>query len=194
MKRIFSTIMPLIALAVINVSMALQAPSPATAPALAPGAKPAVSNAHVPPAMKLAGELWKLGYHEENPKYDIAEYVIENQTIDNWLQMFTYQKFKVAYPAGLLLVNFADQQIAELKKRKYDLVYTVHSSSADDAIIEFQIKSPVDQQQDEIQRLVKGDKEFYILHYVSKKMDMGDVERNKWIAILKGLNVKKFQS
>jgi hypothetical protein len=187
MKGLFRKIIPLAALAVINVSIAATETAPAATPVTVPATP-------LSPTVQLAGELWKLGYHEENATDDIAEYVVENQTVDNWLQMFTFQKFKVAYPADKPLVNFADQQIAELKKRKYDLVYTVHSSSPDDAIIEFQIKSPVDQQQDEIQRLIKGDKEFYILHYVAKKMDMGDAERNKWIAVLKNLNVKIFQS
>lgn len=172
---------------------AVTAPTTKTAVVSTPApADKSADNIKLPQTLKLAGETWKLGFHEENAKFDTAEYVMDDQTVQNWQQMFTFQKFKTEFPGDVLLVTFADQQIAELKKRGYDIKYTVHSSSADEAIIEFQVNNPVDQQQDEIQRLIKFGKQFYIFHYVSKKMDMGEAERNKWIAALKGLQVSKF--
>jgi len=70
MKGLFKKIIPLAALAIINVSMAATETAPAVPPAVTPETVPATP---LSPSVQLAGELWKLGYHEENATDDIAK-------------------------------------------------------------------------------------------------------------------------
>lgn len=146
-----------------------------------------------PPSMVFSDQKWQLGFHDENDDLAMAEYVTRGETVENWTELVTFQEFKLAFPPQVTPIAFADKQIEGLKAKGYEIIYTNIESSAKEAIIEFQVKSPVAQQQDEIQRLIRmPNNTFVILHYVIKKYDMGNTERAKWVQVLKMINISAF--
>jgi len=52
-------------------------------------------------------------------------------------------------------------------------------------IFEFKVEKPLNLQQDEIQKVVKGKDGMYVIHYAIKKSDMGEINRKKWIDNIK---------
>lgn len=141
----------------------------------------------------IADKQWKLGFKDENKDSLIQEYVINNETVNNWTELFTFRKFKFAFPTQVTPDVFAENQLTALKSKGYQYLYTKHETSPQESIVEFRITSPVDDQQDELQRIIKTPNgEFIILHYAVRKSDMTELERQKWITALKNIDLNSF--
>lgn len=140
------------------------------------------------PSLSLGGKEWRLRYKAETNETKILEFVTNSETINKWTELVTFQKFKYKFPKTVTPMSFADKEIANIKEKGYKYTYTSFDSSPLEATIEFRILAPLDQQQDEIQRIIKTpEDELIVLHYAIKKNDMGDMERTKWVGALKGI-------
>lgn len=139
-------------------------------------------------SLSIGGKEWRLRYKAETNETKILEFVTNSETINKWTELITFQKFKYKFPKTVAPMSFADKEIANIKEKGYKYTYTSFDSTPLEATIEFRILTPLDQQQDEIQRIVKTpDDELIVLHYAIKKSDMGDMERSKWVSVLKGI-------
>lgn len=147
-----------------------------------------------PTSLKLGDEQWQLGNHEENGDLMLAEYLTNNEKIDNWSRLFTLQMFKFDLKKGVTTDMFANAEVSPLKDQGYKVIFNTLKSSPQDAIIEFRIEEPVSEQQDELQRIIidKNNK-LTVIHYVEKKSDMGDAQRKKWTDILKNFDLSRLQ-
>lgn len=128
----------------------------------------------------LANRQWTLGYQDENQDTKIQEYVTNNETVNNWTELFTFQLFKSSFPKEISPSAFADREMEGLKTKGYKYQFSKLSSSAKEAVIEFRVSFPEEEQQDEIQRIIRNEKnQMIVIHYVIRKEDMGDGERKK---------------
>lgn len=140
------------------------------------------ANYNFPKVYNFNGNEWKLGYQNESEHTIIAEYVTDKETVKNWTQLFTYQVLKKALPTNVTPRDFGDHVDAALKGQGIDYKFKVLSASDDEAMIEFQVWKPLEQQQDEIQRIIKTPKGIFVLmHYVIKRPDMGKELRAQWV-------------
>lgn len=146
------------------------------------------SAAAMPPAtLTMADKEWKLGFKDENNNSQVLEFVINNENVNNWTELFTFQKFKVAFPKEILPASLAEKELAELKMKGYQPIFTTIENSQQEILIEFRVNSPIEQ--DELQRIIRTPADqFIVLQYAVHKSDMGDAERNKWIEALKKID------
>lgn len=138
-------------------------------------------------SLVLADKQWKLGFKDENTNSKIMEFIMQNDdSVNNWSELLTFQKFKMTFPKEVLASACADKIITAIKAKGVQYTYTSFESSPQEAIFEFRITSPVEQQHDELQRIIRTpDNHFIVLQYAVHKSDMGDTERMKIIDALK---------
>lgn len=143
-----------------------------------------------PATLNFNGTEWKIDFADKNSSMLIVEYVTDGENVKNWKRLFTYQELLHKLPEGITPKQFAENIEGQIKEMKLEGKFTYLESSDTEAIFEFQIMNPKDQQQDEIQRIILGkDRDFYVIHYVERKPDMGDAKRKEWIENLKGFKV-----
>ena len=143
-----------------------------------------------PATLNFNGTEWKIDYADKNDIMLIVEYVTGNESVQKWTKLFTYQQLLHKLPPKITPKQFAENIEAQIKKMNIEARFNYLESSDSEAIFEFQVLKPADQQQDEIQRIILGkDREFYVLHYVEKKTDMGDAARKQWLENLKNFDV-----
>lgn len=153
-------------------------------------ATPTVPKTNFPATLTLGDQKWELANNQEDDNLVLGEYITGGEKIDAWTQLVTFQKFKFAINKEVTPAMFAQSEIDELNKQKYKMASNIIESNPQEALMEFRISSPEAEQQDEIQRIIKTpDDKLIVLHYVIKKADMGDEERNKWIDILKKIDI-----
>lgn len=131
---------------------------------------------------------WKAAWGEHKETITTIEYIPAGQNINHWSELITTQ-----FIPGLEEVSakeFANRFFDDLKKS--GVVYTtkIIEQQGKTVIFEFQVQQPKNLQQDELQKIVKGDKGIYVLHYTIKKEDMGEKNRQKWIQHLKNSTLK----
>lgn len=144
-----------------------------------------------PPELSLGGQSWKLGYNAENDNLAMAEYVTNGENVNNWNQLVTFQKFKHDFDKGITPTDIINKEIAQLNTMKnYKAIFNTTKLNDNEAIFEFRITQPSTEQQDELQRVIlTPNRKLIILHYVIKKLDMGQPARDQWITALKNINV-----
>lgn len=148
------------------------------------------AHGNFPTTLMLNNQQWKLDNFQENSDVQLAEYVTGKDTVNNWSQLVTFQNFRFAIKKELTPAMFADVEMSELKKQKYTISFKKIESNSQEAFIEFSVQAPKDKQQNEIQRIViTPDHRLIVLHYVIKKLDMGEAERNNWIKALKSIDL-----
>lgn len=163
-------------------------PPPANTQTTAPS--PSEAKDKFPATLNLGGIEWKLGNEQQDKDVHLAEYVSNNENVNNWTQLVTFQKFKFIFPKEVTPSKFAEGEFSQLQKQGYKLKTSIIESSPDQAIMEFRIEEPTAEQQDELQRIIKTTNgQVLVFHYVIKKSDMGAAERSKWITALKGIDM-----
>jgi len=145
-----------------------------------------------PTTLTIDSATWSLDFKQQNEDNKIGEYVTNHETVDNWTQLITLQYFNMNFSDEVTPKFFADSEIEQFKTHGYELDYSVISASPEEAIIEFKVKKPIADQQDELQRILKTKNQgVFIIHYVIKKPDMGESERTKWIGFLKSITLQQ---
>lgn len=127
---------------------------------------------------------WIASWGKDEPAITTVEYLIKGDNIDHWTELVTSQ-FLPGLQNRTTPKIFADSTMAHMKQSGLSPLFTTHLETPKDFIFEFQISSPTSVIQDEIQRIFATDKGIYIIHYVIKKADMGEQERQNWIQLLK---------
>lgn len=157
----------------------------------------AQNSQHVNPNIKEYEKLniafderaWQLAWGKSTGSITTVEYVPGGDSIEHWKELITSQYFpnlqNKASPK-----EFADLIVQDLKDSGFKPIVQFLQESPEQVIFEFQIKSPKNQIQDEIQMITKDNKGLYVLHYVVKKTDMGAETRAKWSRNLMDTKVK----
>lgn len=143
-----------------------------------------------PSTLSFDNQQWKIDSTDKNENMLITEYTTNNESVHNWTRLFTYQELMHKLPSDVSAEVFAKNIESQIKQLKLDAKFTFIESSANETIFEFQIMSPQENIQDELQRItLDKDGHFYVMHYVEKTSDMGDKTRQEWIQNLKNFKV-----
>lgn len=127
---------------------------------------------------------WKVVWGKKTEEITVVEYVPANDNIEHWQELVTSQ-FIPGLQTRINIKQYIDSIINNLKESGFKPTVTIIEETPEHALFEFRIASPENMQQDELQFVTKGKDGFYILHYVIRKEDMGQSNREKWIELLK---------
>lgn len=139
--------------------------------------------------LNLNQNEWKVGWTSLTPEISTIEYIPHGQDIHNWRAMITTQFFP-NFPATVSPKTVALKVLSGLQEKGFNPSVSYYAESNDEIIFEFQIFSPAEQAQDEIQRIIKSPKGMHIVHYTIKQSDMGEKERDKWLTFIKDASLK----
>lgn len=131
---------------------------------------------------------WKMAWGKKTDVVTTLEYIPADDDINQWQELVTSQFFP-GLQNKITPTEFARFMIQQLKEAGYSADTKIIKDTADQAILEFSIKTPANQQQNELQMITRDKNGLYVLHYVVKKVDMGKDERMKWLKILENAQV-----
>lgn len=131
---------------------------------------------------------WHPVWGEHKDSITSIEYLPVGKSIDKWQELITSQF--VPESTNVSAVEFGNRFLKDLKKT--GVIYSVHIIEKHPKlfIFEFRVKQPHNLQQDELQKITKGDDGLYIVHYAVKKADMGVESRARWLKNLKSSTLK----
>ena len=132
---------------------------------------------------------WKAAWGERKEYITSIEYIPIGQNINNWQELVTTQF--IPGVADVSAKQFAQRFLADLKKSHVVYTFNILSEQKNIVIFEFQVHKPKNLQQDEIQKIVKGPKGLYILHYAIKKENMSSHNRSEWLNNLQQSTLKE---
>lgn len=127
---------------------------------------------------------WQMAWGNKNSIGTTIEYIPAGDDINHWQELVTSQSFP-ELQKKYTLKQFANSLIENIKSLGYQPIITFYEDTENRAILEMRIEQPKNQVQDELVMLTEDDKGIYLLHYVIKKADMGDKNRQKWLKNLK---------
>lgn len=139
--------------------------------------------------IKFDHRLWIAVFEKADPMMSSVEYIVQGDDINHWHELITSQ-FSDKIPKEITVQQFAELAMNNMKKAGFNPLVTVHESSPEQLVFEFRILEPKSQEQDELQIIKKINNNFYILHYVIKKADMGSDNRTLWLNNLKKSTIK----
>lgn len=116
------------------------------------------------------------------------EYIPKDDTLELWHEMITSQ-FIPRAQAMMTPRQYFNREMESIINAGFQPVQTIMKETPDEVIAEFQVKPPAAVNQDEIQRIIKTDNGFYVLHYATRSGDMGAAERAKWLTNLKNSTI-----
>ncbi|STX29368.1 Uncharacterised protein [Legionella beliardensis] len=132
--------------------------------------------------------FWQAAWGKQTDAITTIEYVPAGDDIDQWQELITSQ-FIPSATQQLSPRQYLDLIIANFRQSGLDPKVTIHEQTPKQIIFEFQINTPKNLQQDEIQKVTQTDNGLYLLHYVTKKPDMGTENRQKWLNNIKASRV-----
>lgn len=133
---------------------------------------------------------WQIGWGKKEPTVTMIEYIPNGEDIEHWNELITSQFFPELHN-NITPKQFADLFVEKLKDQGYKPIVTFFEDTPDQVIYEYRIEQPENQMQDEMQMITVDNKGLYILHYVIKKADMGQKNREKWFHNLKNSMIKQ---
>lgn len=131
---------------------------------------------------------WQMAWGKSTSEFTSIEYVPKGDDINNWNELVTSQFFP-GLQNNISIKDFMNTTINHLNESGYQAITKVISETPNQVVFEFRIEAPQNQRQDELQMLTWDDKGIYLLHYVIKKSDMGQANRNKWVKILQASKI-----
>ena len=135
--------------------------------------------------------LWKLGWSQNQGDAVYEEYVVNEESVENWSELVTIQFFP-----GLQKQTspdiFESSQKANLLSVCPETKWESVSQSDNDRIWKWSIKGCQGQpDQSEIARLKMTDEGFHVWHYAIKESPMSHEKETLWLAKLKSIEISK---
>ena len=132
---------------------------------------------------------WQSAWSKNSDGEITIEYVPKGDDINNWHELITSQVFP-DLPRKVTPKEFALTVIKGIENSGFKPVVKFIVDTPRQVIFEYQISTPENQVQDELQMVTKGDDAMYILHYVIKTNDMGNKSRDQWVQRLLQSQIK----
>ncbi|WED44200.1 hypothetical protein [Legionella cardiaca] len=127
---------------------------------------------------------WQTAWGKQTNNITTVEYVPAGDNVEDWYELITSQ-FIPGIQKKTTPLQFSEEILYSLNRSGFKPEVTYFEKSPNRVLFEFRITSPKNMAQDELQLVTKGEKGFYVLHYVIKEPDMGMSNRNKWLENLK---------
>lgn len=127
------------------------------------------------------GNPWKEGYRLMNSTSALTEYVIPEETVQNYQQMFSTQRlFKLGEQLSAKEMMLRMKALVE---KSYEVEeWNIIDDGQDDILYEWRVaKNDKTPAQHEINRIVRGKRDMHRLAYVTRKLPMSEQERKLWI-------------
>lgn len=131
---------------------------------------------------------WKAAWGKKTDQILTVEYIPAGDDINNWNELITSQF--IPSKESITPVQYMNLFKDNLRKSGVLYQFNVIEEQSNQIIYEFKVDNPKNLIQDEIQKVVKGQDGIYILHYATKKSDMGEADRKKWVDNLKNSTLK----
>lgn len=130
------------------------------------------------------GRRWKKGCVEQNERLSLTEYILDNETKENWSELVTTQYFVVQ--ADICLEAFFSNFIAELIKNKPQntIKSTIISCSPDKLLAEWWIEEKSSNDQHEWVQIFQKNNNIGILRYTTRRMNFVSTRGKVWEDIL----------
>lgn len=131
------------------------------------------------------GRPWKLGYKGENKNQNITEYVLENETVNNWSELHTIQHLENP-SSPFMIQDIVDSVKFKLKLNCPELEWKIISDKQDNIIYEWNHKEcnglPA---QHELSRVFLNGNKVSIIRYTFNGIEMPKATYNLWLNILR---------
>lgn len=126
---------------------------------------------------------WKLGYEANNQNMSIKEYVPDNETVDNWTELFTIHSY---YNIAVAVDKYYDAFINELQKMVPDNKIDHRIIKKDDHSLlgEWWIQDNSPNAQHEWLRVITDGHDVVVLRYTTRKSGNLESDRKIWEEIL----------
>ncbi|MCA9405988.1 MAG: hypothetical protein KC684_05580 [Candidatus Omnitrophica bacterium] len=128
----------------------------------------------------MDGENWKTGYEEYNDYMGISEYVLEDETVDDWTELITAMWIDVG--PEVTVKNFVDSFIKSLKEKYPSLTSNIVEQGNIKIVFEWQ--NHAFPYQHEIKKIEKKGSLILSTSYVKKTEQLEDNKRALWISII----------
>ncbi|MCM3477819.1 hypothetical protein [Caldibacillus thermoamylovorans] len=131
---------------------------------------------------------WKLDYYDEdtNNGMAIAEFVLENETVENWSELYTihYYEDGKLYSTPESFISNMDAAIREEVTGQID--FQSYDVTAEEGFYEFYIHDDqIEQNQHEVARLFYAGDDMFLVRYTRIGEPMDDATKMKWVTSLK---------
>lgn len=139
--------------------------------------------------------VWKPGWGKNTEAITTVEYVVGEETVENWRELITTQ-FIPGLQNKVTVEDFISRMMASMIKQGYNPDWKIIRPAIDtipspkDMMFEFKLKDPESEAQHEIQRIVADDHGLYILHYVKRVPELTPKNREKWIGLLEKAEIR----
>lgn len=137
----------------------------------------------------IDNKKWEIGWQEQKPELFMYEFVPNGQSVENWKEIITVQ----FYPAlkKLSAADFLNTFLSDLQKSEPGVNIKIISASNDNAVAQWNLaNSKTNNDQYELDRVIKGKKGLHMIHYAVKTTDWDESERDKWIKFINQAKVK----
>ncbi|WP_419418870.1 hypothetical protein ACNVED_09965 [Legionella sp. D16C41] len=132
--------------------------------------------------------LWQAAWGKQD-NITTIEYIPSDENINNWHELITTQYIPKSIKE-ITPKEYLDITLNSFKREELNPKIIIHEQTPQEIIFEFQLSSPANLVQDELQKITQTPKGLYILHYVIKKSDMGENNRQMWLNNLKASTIK----
>jgi hypothetical protein len=133
---------------------------------------------------------WWLSYRTLNRVQAVSEYVPQNQTVQDWTELFTVQRLFGMTAKQITPRKLMQDIHGKLRQQHPDLVWQVLQDDDNDMIYEWRTagdlagkeKTPA---QHEIARLLAGSQDIHLLAYAKKVPRLAPDERQVWVRLVR---------
>jgi hypothetical protein len=132
---------------------------------------------------------WHPAWGKHEASTTTLEYVPEGQKVESWNELITTQ-FQPGLQLNTTPMQYTQWLKQSLTQRGYNPDFIIHEQSPQEVILEFKVKAPKAEMQDELQRIIAGKDGMYFIHYAIRQPDMQQSHREKWFKNLKAASVK----
>ncbi|KTD30527.1 MULTISPECIES: hypothetical protein [Legionella] len=123
---------------------------------------------------------WQAVWGKKTDEITTVEYIPAGNNLNQWHELVTSQ-FIPGIQNTITPKQYTDFVLKQLKDSGFQPVVNIIRETPQQVLFEFRIASPENFKQNELQIVNKGNDGLYVVHYVIKEADMGQVNREKWI-------------
>ncbi len=137
------------------------------------------------------GKEWQLGFTDSQNGL-LKEYVLAGETVDNWSELITVQRF--SNPNGARVQDYAAQFKAALEKSVAgNLRFQILTEDAKNLFYEFEVTDDaVHPDQYETGRIESEGGEIWFVHYAIKVPEIDKSEKDAWLNIMSTDDLKNW--
>jgi hypothetical protein len=140
--------------------------------------------------MRPDARPWTMAYQAEDPQESIAQYVLNSESLDNWKELFTVQKFYNTQMKELQPYFVSFVEVLKEKAPDLQIGSRIIEERPDSLLAEWWVHDGSPNAQHEWMKAVVYGNNFYVYRYTTKKIDEVERMRNERETFLKAQHPK----